>query len=119
MEWKHHLEEEKSKRISKCIFCTAACIVAIVVISLHLTPRDMPAKAAIIGISSGTALTAGIWAHSLHMSTSEIERAVEFIKNLETKLGELHDCVSTVHANTDTLTMVDRRECGRHLATII
>lgn len=122
--FREHLENtyppSKVQRITQLLFCAGACLCIAVAIALHLIPgvAFVLGPAIIIGcLSAGAVL--GISAGALYFSKSDVEKAIDFIKNIEDRLGKIRDSMSSVRATSEALTMAEREECSHLISGII
>ena len=117
---RHGAGAPEAKRICDlCVFAvaTVACIAAI---ALHFIPgvAVIFSPAALALIATG-GVVAFFGASARLLTRGQVERAQNFLQNLEEKLCALRSHLAHVRANTATLVHADRSECGPLLARVI
>jgi hypothetical protein len=117
---KYGPESAKVKRVAGAVVCSLVAIGAVATIVLHFIPVvNFTLAPAVLGSDIVSAGLVGVLGVALGMSRSEVERAQDFLKDMETKLRDVRNHITTVRANAEALSVSDRREVSCLLGTMI
>lgn len=110
----------KAKRVVGAVTSCLLFLGCAALLAAHVIPGvAFVATPTLIGVLCVGGVASGIAAGALLLSKSEVERAMDFLDNIENRLRELKNHLSSMHRDVSRLSMADRAECGRYISNII
>mmetsp|Transcript_6218 Transcript_6218/g.12586 ORF Transcript_6218/g.12586 Transcript_6218/m.12586 type:complete len:274 (-) Transcript_6218:150-971(-) len=116
---KYNYNREVALRVGSFATAFLAAIGVAVLVVLHFVPGVNIALGtaelvALVVVGGGLVVGCGAYA----LSKSEVQRAQEFLKSIQQRLGDLRNSMSNIRANGDLLSMLERTEAQECLDQI-